>query len=409
MTRHAAGRDAVSVCGVTNQGIANDLALLRLDRTAGSEPLRLVATTENALWAPGTVATVLGWGGTCSSTCGAVSQLRQAGVPIVADASCASAYAPYPGSFSATTMVCAGDGKADTCQGDSGGPLMVPRLDTFVLAGVTSWGLGCADARYPGVYVRLGAPALNGWLRDRVAHVVMFVTPQVPQAGDDVILSAVGEHPTGQPASRAWDLDGDGTYETAGPTATLPNIAAGSHVVRVRDRYADGDHAYLREIVTTVGSPLPQPPPPPPAPPDPVQAPPPAAADLGPSGEGAGEIATAPAPRLVTLLYAPARLRLRSVLDRRFAIRVRCTAPCSVAARVLLDSASSRRSGLSGRARTATLGRAIDLRARAASFRLTIVLTRRALKALRQLRRATLRVRIAGGGETIERTIAYRR
>ena len=53
-------------------------------------------------------------------------------------------------------------------QGDSGGPMIVPvdaqgeattatssSLDHYVQLGVVSWGIGCADSRYPGVYARL--------------------------------------------------------------------------------------------------------------------------------------------------------------------------------------------------------------------------------------------------------------
>jgi secreted trypsin-like serine protease len=53
----------------------------------------------------------------------------------------------------------------DTCQGDSGGPLM--RFESaqkqWVLAGVTSFGLGCGDPRYSGVYTR--ASAYRKWLQ----------------------------------------------------------------------------------------------------------------------------------------------------------------------------------------------------------------------------------------------------
>lgn len=53
----------------------------------------------------------------------------------------------------------AGSGRADTCGGDSGGPV----LDSGGAAaparqvGIVSWGVGCAQPGWPGVYVRLDA------------------------------------------------------------------------------------------------------------------------------------------------------------------------------------------------------------------------------------------------------------
>ena len=47
-------------------------------------------------------------------------------------------------------MYCAGvtGGGKDACQGDSGGPTKYNNK----LVGATSWGIGCAQAKYPGVY-----------------------------------------------------------------------------------------------------------------------------------------------------------------------------------------------------------------------------------------------------------------
>ena len=62
-------------------------------------------------------------------------------------------------------MVCAGRLGRDSCTGDSGGPLVLCRRGC-VLVGVASWGVGCAESRYPGVYTRIDK--FTSWITNMV-------------------------------------------------------------------------------------------------------------------------------------------------------------------------------------------------------------------------------------------------
>jgi secreted trypsin-like serine protease len=127
----------------------DDVAVLTLATAMPYTAASYVTSSQTSVYAAGTTARIIGWG-TTSSSGSSSNQLRTATVPTVSNSSCTSSYGS---SYIASDMVCAGytSGGVDTCQGDSGGPLMIGG----VLAGITSWGEGCAAAGYPGVYTRL--------------------------------------------------------------------------------------------------------------------------------------------------------------------------------------------------------------------------------------------------------------
>lgn len=53
--------------------------------------------------------------------------------------------------------------------GDSGGPMVIQRDDKrFLLAGVISWGIGCAEPNQPGVYTRISE------FRDWINQILQF-------------------------------------------------------------------------------------------------------------------------------------------------------------------------------------------------------------------------------------------
>nr|CAH0102262.1 unnamed protein product [Daphnia galeata] len=145
----------------------NDIALLKLSSSldfstgkVGSINLPVPDSTID----PGTTCIVSGWGTTIAGGGGSVSDvLLKVAVPIVSNSECKSLYG---GNVIYPSMLCAGfiAGGADSCQGDSGGPLVT--LNPNVLVGVVSWGNGCADPGYPGVYTRVAS--FTNWIKSNV-------------------------------------------------------------------------------------------------------------------------------------------------------------------------------------------------------------------------------------------------
>ncbi|XP_052856588.1 trypsin isoform X2 [Drosophila gunungcola] len=126
--------------------LENDIALLFLNGfipwtspAVRSIPLAIDAPKE------GTTCLIHGWGKVSGRQKSA--SLQQAPVPILKRELCQVIY-KLPAS-----QMCAGflQGGIDACQGDSGGPLICDGH----LAGIISWGVGCADPGYPGVYTNV--------------------------------------------------------------------------------------------------------------------------------------------------------------------------------------------------------------------------------------------------------------
>lgn len=101
--------------------------------------------------------TVMGWGNTKATGFKPSDVLKGVEVKYIPNDECNG---KYDGEISGQ-MLCAGEdaGGEDACQGDSGGPLV--RLgansdgSADELVGIVSWGYGCAEAQYPGVYSRV--------------------------------------------------------------------------------------------------------------------------------------------------------------------------------------------------------------------------------------------------------------
>ncbi|QRP43179.1 trypsin-like serine protease [Amycolatopsis sp. FDAARGOS 1241] len=137
----------------TTDGMQHDNSVLTLDKELSYKPATLVQSADDAAYKPGTEVTVVGWGTTSEG--GDVSdQLLKVSIPVADNNTCADAYQKIGDNYDKASMFCAGvpEGGKDSCQGDSGGPAYVDGK----LAGIVSWGQGCARKGFPGVYTNIG-------------------------------------------------------------------------------------------------------------------------------------------------------------------------------------------------------------------------------------------------------------
>ncbi len=134
-----------------SRNLVNDISLLQLSSPVSPTP---AATDVGPETHEGELATIIGWGDTDPTFRNDFPFiLQQAEVPVISNTLCQSIY----GSSITNGSLCAGyaDGGKDTCQGDSGGPLVLPTATGWELAGITSFGNGCAQPGFYGVYTRV--------------------------------------------------------------------------------------------------------------------------------------------------------------------------------------------------------------------------------------------------------------
>ena len=148
-----------------------DFALLELANPSAPPTTALIGPGQEALTVEGEPGAVAGWGCAGATACEFFPELlRDADVSFVSDTDCSSPFS-YGTGFDPDSMICAGDyfdGLPDTCSGDSGGPLLAfGPGDTPLLAGLTSWGSGCATPLFPGVYSRVLAG--REWIDETIA------------------------------------------------------------------------------------------------------------------------------------------------------------------------------------------------------------------------------------------------
>jgi len=163
--------------------VDNDVALLILQKQSVHPIIRI--NNDPNIPIDGEELTVMGWGDiddhpTIKETS---DELREANVWYLTNSKCeqskgiiktSTGYqeASYNNELT-DNMLCAKDNQgtvSDACQGDSGGCLVRtgshPTGEDDTLLGLVSWGYGCADPNFPGVYSRMSS--IFPWLRETI-------------------------------------------------------------------------------------------------------------------------------------------------------------------------------------------------------------------------------------------------
>lgn len=255
----------------------HDLALLVLDRPVPDpRPIAVVGEADDALWATGTALTASGWGSQndpgASGAAYYADALRDTTVPRVSDTGCEDAYGA---AFDVGSMFCAGlpPGGKDTCYGDSGGPVVAPAVASpdrsdpadWRLVGVVSWGEGCAQPGFPGVYARLAAPALRAFATDPDPKPApTIVTPPVLQGTGvvGVALSCTPGTVDGEVTSTTTTLTAFGPdgMTDLGPTYTPTADDIGSLVFCLQTAKGPGGETTTSSdpVIVSAGGPTPE-------------------------------------------------------------------------------------------------------------------------------------------------------
>ncbi len=158
-----------------DQNALNDIALLELATDIPASSVPLYGGDPDQL--SGLAAITMGWGATDFSNPEQPvypHQLHDVVVPLVSRTVCNDVLS-YNGAIS-SSQLCAGlaTGGVDSCAGDSGGPLVASIDGVVQQLGIVSFGRGCAEPLFYGIYTNV--PYYLTWLNN---YVEVGTTPRI--------------------------------------------------------------------------------------------------------------------------------------------------------------------------------------------------------------------------------------
>jgi hypothetical protein len=225
----------------------NDLSIFQLDRPVNSlQPVQL--NSDPAVPSIDSTLTVIGFGATLTERLS--DFLREVDVYPVDPDTCKRQYGNPV--IKPAIMICANNPSPghDSCQGDSGGPL----LDTATRSqiGIVSFGVGCGDPTFPGVYTRVSA--YTNWIHDRICELSAVPpadcnTTGTSPAADSVNVTLYIRYDD-CPEEVFWRLEEKATGQIIAFQPSIPNRRAsfshklslrpGEYALQVTDMQGDG-------------------------------------------------------------------------------------------------------------------------------------------------------------------------
>merc|ERR1711936_831266 len=147
--------------GFSSKTLHNDVAILTMEDAvkynSNIQPICLAAGTSQFV---NQRVTVAGWG-TLTEGGRQPDELMKVDVDVWTNDRCKNSYGSNAPGGITNHMLCASRPQRDSCSGDSGGPLFSCN-GACTQIGIVSWGIGCAQSNYPGVYTRI--TAMKDWI-----------------------------------------------------------------------------------------------------------------------------------------------------------------------------------------------------------------------------------------------------
>ncbi len=179
----------------------NDVMIIKLDKSIKQvQPVALNANRN--VPADGVMETVIGFGATSASSGALSNALRAVKLNAVNYITCKNDYAVVNNKIVDDMMICSGSAGKDTCQGDSGGPNLITGTSpgSDVQVGITSFGVGCAQPKFPGVYTRVSN--YYDWIQSQICQLSSNKPSTCPKSKVQYVKKQPSRAPTKAPRKK---------------------------------------------------------------------------------------------------------------------------------------------------------------------------------------------------------------